>query len=45
LAICKRIVERHCGTIWASGEAGKGATFFFTMPKAAGEASRAVGLI
>jgi PAS domain S-box-containing protein len=43
LAICKRIVERHCGAIWASGEAGKGATFFFTMPRAAGEAARAVG--
>jgi light-regulated signal transduction histidine kinase (bacteriophytochrome) len=38
LAICKRIVERHCGTIWASSEAGKGATFFFTMPRVAGEA-------
>jgi light-regulated signal transduction histidine kinase (bacteriophytochrome) len=45
LAICKRIVERHCGTIWASGETGKGATFFFTMPRAAGEAASAVGLI
>lgn len=43
LAICKRIVERHRGTIWAIGEAGKGATFFFAMPRAAGEAARAVG--
>ncbi len=32
LAICKRIVERHRGSIWASGEEGRGATFFFTMP-------------
>jgi signal transduction histidine kinase len=40
LAICKRIVERHHGSIWATGEAGKGATFFFTVPgKAAAAAS------
>jgi signal transduction histidine kinase len=31
LAICKRIVERYGGRIWAAGEEGKGATFFFTM--------------
>jgi signal transduction histidine kinase len=32
LAICKRIVERHCGNITAKSKPGEGATFFITLP-------------
>ena len=32
LTICKRIVERRGGRIWANGKPGEGATFSFSIP-------------
>jgi len=33
LALIKRIISKHKGTVWAEGKSNEGATFRFTLPK------------
>lgn len=35
LVLCKEMIEKHEGRIWAESEPGKGSAFYFTLPCAA----------
>jgi signal transduction histidine kinase len=35
LALSKKIIEAHAGSIWVESEPGTGSTFYFRLPKEA----------
>ncbi|MEJ2163198.1 MAG: ATP-binding protein, partial [Robiginitalea sp.] len=42
LALCKEMVEKNNGKIWVDSMLRKGSTFYFTLPKASQNFSKAV---
>lgn len=39
LATCKRVIERHRGSIWCTSKPGEGTTMYFTLPGAESKAA------
>ncbi len=45
LSIVKRVIDDHNGKIWVESEAGKGAAFYFTIPKDIEKKKKRIGEI